>query len=45
MFLMQIRAKLLTPLEPVMYCCCTAVTVTSLVTATEKNIVGPKKAK
>lgn len=33
MFLMQIRAKLLTPLEPVMYCCCTAVTVTSLVIA------------
>lgn len=49
MFLMQIRANLLTPLEPVMYCCCTAVTVTSLVIAAvqllEKNIVGPKKAK
>lgn len=50
MFLMQIRAKLLTPLEPVMYCCCTAVTVTSLVIAAvqllkKKNIVGPKKAK
>lgn len=49
MFLMQIRANLLTPLEPVMYCCCTAVTVTSLVIAAvqllKKNIVGPKKAK